>query len=228
MDVEVGVDVAGDGSGRVLVGIELDPEASRRITELADQLRVEDLKAAGWAVDGPQRRSDGSTTIRASKPFTSPEEADEVFTDISGADGPFRGFGVEERTSFLATTYTFGGEVDLTAGLEGFGDEDLRRRLAGSGVGLGTAELEQLAGTSVGDAFDFTVRADLPGSVTASEGAATAGDALVWRAPVGELTPVAATARVLHAERLLWLLGSAAAAVLLVVVLTRRVVRRRR
>lgn len=228
MDVEVGVDVARDGSGQVLVAVELDPEAAGRITDLADQLRVDDLKVAGWDVDGPRRQPDGSTTVRASKSFATPEGADEVLNEISGADGPFRGFELERQPSFLATNYAFVGEVDLTAGLEGFGDEELRRRLEGSGVGLGTAELEQLAGAGIEETFGFEVRTRLPGSITAQGTAASGGDALVWQPQVGERTPLAATSRVLHTERLVWLGASAAAAVGLVALLVRRVVRRRR
>ncbi|MGI8758784.1 MAG: hypothetical protein ACR2K0_05715 [Acidimicrobiales bacterium] len=227
MDVEVGIDVAGDGSGQVLVAVELDSEATGRITDLADQLRVEDLLAAGWALDGPRRQADGSTTIRASKPFATPEAAQEVFTEISGVDGPFRGFALERRTSFLVTDYAFGGEVDLTAGLEGFGDEELRRRLEGSGVGLGAAELEQLAGAGIEEAFGFEVRASLPGRIAAPTAADTADGVVVWYPAVGERTSVAATSRALHAERLGWLGGSAAAAAALVALGARRLTRRR-
>lgn len=222
IDVGVGLDVADDGSGEVEVEVTLDPNAAGRVSDLAGQLRVDDLVGAGWVVEGPSPRPDGSVVVAATKPFARVEEAGAVMEEVSGAEGPFRGFRVRRERSFLSTTYRFEGEVDLIAGIEGFSDEELARRLEGSGFGLGTAEVERLTGAPVGETFHFEVRTRLPGALL--EGPATStGDEARWRPPVGESTTLVATARQLHAASLAWLLAAAlAAAGVAVVLVTQR------
>ncbi|MBW3644567.1 MAG: hypothetical protein KY441_03600, partial [Actinobacteria bacterium] len=78
------------------------------------------------------------------------------------------------------------------AGVEGFGDEDLRQRLQGSGFGLDRQSLERETGTSLEQLFDVRVTADLPGG------------GAKFAAPVGERTVVEATSRQLHGERVAW------------------------
>jgi hypothetical protein len=223
IDVGVGVDVAEDGSGDVDVAVTLDPDAAARVTDLAGQLRVDDLVDAGWVVDGPSPEPDGSVVVTATKPFADLHRAVDVLEEISGVDGPFRSFELRREQSFLTTTYHFSGEVDLTAGVEGFSDEGLRRRLEGSGFGLGTAEVEQLTGAPVGETFHFEVRTRLPGALVDGPPTASDAEAAVWTPKVGERTTLAATSRLVHTARLVWLLAAAAAAVaLLAVVLARR------
>ncbi len=222
IDVGVGVDVAEDGSGEVEVAVTLDPDAAGRVTDLAGQLRVEDLVAAGWTVEGPTPRPGGSVVVTAAKPFVDLDDADEVLEEVSGVDGPFQGFELRREQSFFTTSYHFVGEVDLSDGIEGFSDAGLRQRLEGSGFGLGTAEIEELTGAPVGETFHFEVRTRLPGSLV--EGPATQGEpeAAVWAPEVGERSTLVASSRVLHTARVAWLLGAALAAAGLVAVLVAR------
>lgn len=227
IDVGVGVDVAKDGSGDVEVVVTLDPDAAGRVTDLAGQLRVDDLVAAGWNVEGPMPEPDGSVVVTAAKPFTNLNGAGEVLQEISGVEGPFQGFGLRREQSFFTTTYHFDGEVDFTDGIEGFSDEGLRERLEGSGFGLGTAEVEQLTGAPVGETFHFEVRTRLPGSLLVGPPGAGGSEA-VWTPEVGERTTLVASSRLVHTARLVWLLAAAAAAVALLAVVVTRLARRDR
>ncbi len=192
IQVHVGVDVDGDGSGAVRVAVTFDEEALRRVDDLSEQLVVDDLEAAGWTVEQPTEGPDGTTVVAAEKPFATTAELGQVVEELGGAGGPFRNFTVERQTGVLTSTYTLEGEVDLTAGVEGFGDEDLRQRLQGSGFGLDRQSLERETGTSLEQLFDIRVTADLPGG------------GAKFAAPVGERTVVEATSRQLHGERVAW------------------------
>ncbi|MBW3546561.1 MAG: hypothetical protein KY452_00270 [Actinobacteria bacterium] len=215
IEVDVGVDVDEDGSGAVRVAVAFDEEALRRVEDLSEQLVLDDLEAAGWTVEPPTEQPDGGTVVAAEKPFTTATELAQVMEELAGAGGPFRNFTVARETGVLTTTYTLEGEVDLTAGVEGFGDDDLHQRLQGSGFGLDRASLERETGTPLEQLFDVRMIADLPGG------------GAEFRAPVGERTVVEATSRQLHAERVAWFSVAAVATLALVVIVARRALARR-
>lgn len=223
----MGLEVARDGSGTVQVDVALDAEAAGRV-DLADQLRVDDLERAGWTVAGPQRTDDGATVVSASKPFATPDAAGEVLAEVSGVEGPFRAFEVTRQSSFLTTTYAFEGRADLSAGIDGFSDDELRAALEGSGFGLDGPALESVLGAPVADTFAFEVRAELPGDLEAMAPGLVTPDGAVWRPGVGEEVNLAASSRLLHTERLVWLGIAAITALALVVVLARNRRRHRR
>lgn len=225
LDVNVGFDVADDGSGVVRVAVGLDEEAARRVPELADQLEVQDLVDAGWTITGPTEEGDGRTWIRASKPFATPAEAGDVLAELSGEGGPFRDFRVERERSFLAETWRFRGDVDLTGGIDGFSDDALRERLDGTSFGADTAELERRAGDTLDRVFRFRVAAELPGDVSSNAPLDVTGGA-VWTPSLGEQVSLRATGEVLDTTRIAWLAVAGAAGLALVAVLIRRVRRR--
>lgn len=232
MDAEVALDVEPDGSGEVEVAVILDEEAVRAVGDVAAQLRLDDLAGAGWAVEGPERQTDGSTLIAASKPFTTPEQAVDVLGEVAGSGGPIGDLRLERRQSFLSTKFEFSGQFDLTAGIDAFSDDELRQRLEGSGFGLGSVELEQATGAAVDETFGIEFRAELPGGPSAGEAATGAPEvteaAVVWRPEIGEVTTLAATSRMVHTERLVWLGLALASALSVVAILVRRALRRHR
>lgn len=219
MHVDLGIDVERDGSGQVAVTVTMDQAAANRLPDLVAQLRLDDLTAAGWDVEGPTSTPGGSTVIAVTKPFATPQEATQVLSDVSGASGPFQALEVARRSSFLTTDYTFTGAVDLSAGVEGFVDEELRRSLEGSDLSLARADLEELTGAPLEDTFRFEVRATLPGSLTVEGSGTGDGDTAVWRPVVGERLPLAATSETFHRQRLAWLGASGAALIAMIVVL---------
>lgn len=227
VDVQVGVDVEQDGSGQVSVAVALDEAAAARVPDLADQLEVEDLVEAGWVVTGPSPEADGRTWVRATKPFSSAEEAGRVLDEITGADGPFRDLEVRRTSSLLVDEWDLAGTVDLTGGLAGFSDDALRERLDGTDVGMTEAEIVAVAGRPLDEAVTFQVAVSLPGEITSSA-PAEVGGAAVWQPALGERVALVATGSRLHTDAVAWFVVAAVAAVALVAVVLLRGSRRRR
>jgi hypothetical protein len=129
--LQVDTRVNPDGSGVVTVAVGLDADAVSKVGDLRSQLRVDDLKTAGWTVVGPTREADGYTWVRASKPFADPAQATAVMNEVNGPDGAFRGWHLSHTSSAWATTWTASGTVDLSKGMQTFSDPQLDRALGG-------------------------------------------------------------------------------------------------
>lgn len=221
VETTVGIDAEADGTGRVRVEVALDRDAARRVPDLAKQLRVDDLRAAGWQVDEPQKTDDDGVTVEAVKRFRTPGEAAQAVEELSGPTGPFRDFELRRDRSFLKTKTAFEGTVDLSGGVENFGDDALRERLGGSALGFDPAELEQRLGTALSRVFVFRVVARLPGNVESNAPTSTDNGA-VWRPVLGERVVLQATAERWNYRNIGAAAVSLAAAAALVVVLVRR------
>jgi hypothetical protein len=210
----VTVDVADDGSGTVEVAVGLDADALARLPDLDDDglstvtdlvalVRRADLVEAGWEVADPAAGDGDMTRIRATKPFGTPEEADRILTELAGPDGALRDLHISRAPGFGRTSYGFSGTVDLSGGLEAFGDERLAAALDGQVLGQDTAEIEQELGEPLADVFTFEVSAHLPGGAGSTwsprlgEGPlAMEADGTVYDGPVLALTAVAVAASV--------------------------------
>lgn len=216
VDGRVRVDVAEDGSGTVTVEVVLDQEAAARIPDLAEQLRVRDLRRSGWEVTGPTEAEGGGVTVTASKPFGDPDQLAEVLDQIGGVSGEL----TRERT-FGRTTYDFTGTLDLSRGVRTFSDRQLTRLLDGAPLGQDQAELEAELGAPLSELSSFTFEIALP------EGDETV--VTTYEAALGD-EPVAMAAGTEERNTLAWGLaaGAVAALVLLVVVLLWRRLRRNR
>jgi hypothetical protein len=162
VDLHVDVQVNKDGSGSVIVAAGLDDDALARVGNLQQQLRVDDLEAAGWAVTAPSRDGD-RTWVRASKSFSTPEEGTAVLSELSGPQGPFRDFVVKVDDGAFGTDYSVHGVVDLTGGPAAFGDQELSALLGGDPYGGTLAAIERDEGRPVSDMVDFQVNVSLPG-----------------------------------------------------------------
>jgi hypothetical protein len=187
--IAVGVDTRANGSGVVRAGVGLDADALRQIPDLGQQLRVDDLKRAGWTVLGPRKESDGRTWIRASKGFTDASGARRVVAELNGPTGPFKDFRLSRRHQFLRTKTSFAGTVDL-AGAGALADQRLVQQLGASGVD--TKTLEQQADALVNQTFRIEVVAHLPGSIS-SNAPTTVSGGVVWHPKVGEHVRLTAT-----------------------------------
>ena len=222
----VTIDVREDGSGQVEVSVALDEEAAGRVPQLAEQLEVDDLVASGWTVTGPSLEGDGRTWIRASKPFSAPEQAGALLEEVTGAGGPFRDLAVRRRPSLVQDRWELGATVDLRDGLAGFSDDALRERLDGTNVGLSDEEVAAQAGRPLAEAVTFEVVVVLPGEVAGN--GASAGSRVTWQPVLGERVDVAATGTSLQTTTLAWFAAAAAAVAALVVLLGTRGIRARR
>ena len=199
VDTTVDVELGAGGTGRIRATVVLDREAATRVPDLGRQLRTDDLRAAGWLVEGPEKTDGGGVRIEAVKRFRTPAEATRVIEELAGPDGPFRHFQLERDRSFLRTKTAFSGRVELGPGLEVFSDDDLRERLGGSAFGVDPA------------AFTFTVVARLPGA-----------EPRMWHPILGERLELTATAEQWNVRTIVSAAVSALAAVALLVVLLRR------
>jgi hypothetical protein len=171
----VTVDVEDDGSGSVEVATGLDDDALSKLpdldgdgvsttADLAALVRTDDLIAAGWEISPPETRDDGTTWIRITHPFGTPDEADQVMAQITGDSGPLQRLHLTRDHPFGRVRYQFRGTADLSGGLEAFGDEGLAALLDGEPLGEDAAAIEARIGQPLADAFKFTVTARLPGS----------------------------------------------------------------
>lgn len=224
IETTVGVEADADGGGRLRVVVALDEAAAERVPDLAEQLRVDDLRAAGWEVAPPRETDDGGVEVEAVRRFRSPGELTQAVEELSGEAGPFRDFELRRERTFLKTKTALRGTVDLQAGLAGFGDDALRERLGGEGpnaaLGFDPADLERRLGAALDRVFVFRVAARLPGDVD-SNAPTEAGNGAVWRPTLGETVTLAATAEQWNTRTLGALAVSVAAACGFVVVVVR-------
>ena len=173
----VTVDVAEDGSGTIEVAAGLDAEAMARVpdldgdgtsgpTDLAALVRDDDLVAAGWTVADPETDDDGTTWLRVSRPFGTPEEADRILAGLTGREGGLRDLHVARTESFARTELAFTGSADLSQGLEAFGDAELATALDGEPLGEDAAAIEARLGQPLADMFTVELTATLAGEGT--------------------------------------------------------------
>jgi hypothetical protein len=124
---------------------------------------VDDLRAGGWDVQAPSREN-GTTSIRAVKPFATPAEGSAILDELTGPDGPFRDFELRIDEGVLRTEHAVTGTVDLTGGPHAFGDDELRAALGGDPFGDTVARIEQEENRPVADMVSFRVTVDVPGA----------------------------------------------------------------
>ncbi|HEY9557323.1 MAG TPA: hypothetical protein VIR58_11350 [Acidimicrobiales bacterium] len=164
----------------------LDSDAIARIGgDLSAVVELDDLRAAGWSVDGPTDDSDGFTRLRVSREFGNPEEAAAIFDEIAGEEGPFQDFAVTHEDSFASTEWGFTGRVDFSGGLEALGDEGLAAELDGEPLGLSVEEIEERLGDSLSRVVQVRVGVRLPGDVS-SNATTQADNGAVWQVGFGE------------------------------------------
>lgn len=161
---DVDLQVRPDGSGTVTVVVALDREAAAQIPDLATQLRVADLRRAGWRLNGPAPTAGGGLRVSATKGFGRPGDAGAVLQELAGKDGPFREFAVSRSHSFARTTWSVRGTVDLHDGLGAFRDQRLTALLGGMPFGRPEQDLVRLAHGSLSAAAPFRVTVHLPGA----------------------------------------------------------------
>lgn len=165
---EVRIEVHEDGSGRVTVEVALDPEATKRLGDPDEQLRTDDLEAAGWERSATMTRGE-ETLVSVSKRFGSPDGLQAVLDEVS--ESMFDEFGVELEDGFARTTWTVRGEVRSPGDLQQFGDERLAAALDGLPIGRTPEELATEFGGTPSVPLRVVVRlpADIDDSAGGSE-----------------------------------------------------------
>jgi hypothetical protein len=186
LDVALDVAMQPDGSGAVTVTATADAELVAKAPSAFADLRLDDIRQAGWTVTGPTKAADGAMTVALAKPFGSPAEANAILAELNGPNGPLHGLTVAIDRSFAVVRSSFSGSAQVTGGLAAFSDDALVQALGGATplANLVTRPLDQVMG--------LTVTARLPGQVTSANGTVAADHASVtWRASLadGAATP---------------------------------------
>ena len=166
VDTTVDITVDDDGSGRVTVTVVLDAEAAAKVPDLDQSLLLDDVRKAGWRVVGPDRTAAGGWRVSATKPFADPSQLPAVMAELGGEGGPFREFTLTRDDAFAKTSYRLEGTVDLSGGIDAFGDDALRQALGGTTTGRTPEQLAADAGRPLPEALRFEVRTHLPGGGT--------------------------------------------------------------
>ncbi len=193
MDASVEVRARPDGTGEVKATALLDRSATRAVGDLTTQVALDDLRAAGWEVRGPEENTDGSSEIEVSHGFANVADARPLLDQLTGTEGAFKGFVLEQKRTFLRTETALRGTVDLSRGMAVFSDPKLTEMLGGQPLGLTAEQLEQRLGVPVDRAFALQVAVRLPGRVQSNAPTATGGTA-VWAPRLGEQVAIDATA----------------------------------
>ena len=158
-----------DGSGTLTQAVGFDDAALARVGDLSQQLRVDDLRQAGWTVDDPVREGD-TTWVRAHHGFDDADEANLLLAQLSGPDGPYRDMVVTRTSNLLSTTTEVAGTVDLSAGVAMFGDPQLVEVLGPDATAGLVPRIEAEEGRPAEEMVEVTFTAELPGATEAVGG----------------------------------------------------------
>ncbi len=172
------------GDGTVSVSLALDKGAAARFTDLARQLRLDDLRRAGWAVTGPIAGPDGAETLTVSRPFRDAAGARALLAQVSGPAGPLSGLRIEHHRSPFTTRSGIQGNIDLRAGADVFAAPRLAQQLGVPSVQQALASLHQAGAADPGLRLELAT--DLPGRTK------------VWSAALGQTLAVSASTRELN------------------------------
>jgi hypothetical protein len=151
-----------NGHGTVMQAVGFDDAALRRVGNLDEQLRVDDLTPAGWTVDPAVK--DGETTwVRAHHEFSNPAEATALVGQLSGPDGPYRDVLVERSEGVLSSSFSVAGVIDPTAGFRMFGDPELLSVMGGDGSGGLLDRIAKEEGRPANEMVSIAFTSELPG-----------------------------------------------------------------
>ena len=232
LDVGVDIRMEADGSGTVAVAATADRELLAAAPSALTDLRLDDIRQAGWTVAAPTAAADGSSTVTMSKPFRTPQEANAILGELNGPDGPLRDLTVQLDRSFALVASSLTGSVQLTGGVGAFSDAALAQA-------LGAAPLANVVTQPIDQVLGLTVTARFPGQVTTANGDVDPDRvAVTWHPPLSEGTATALDAHfelvdqgardARRTSRIAWGALAIYLAVLVIVVTTVGLVRRRR
>ena len=167
-----------DGSGTVRAQVTLDADAVQAAeaggTNLAQRVRLTDLRQAGWTVTPWVPTRAGGATLTVTKPFSSPDQVTSIIRELSGTTGPLRAVRATRDAAWIGLGHRVAvhGVVDLAAAQPGLTtDPALVTSLTGQHVDVNAINTQLLA--QLRTAFSVRLVVDLPGAhraVTAPPG----------------------------------------------------------
>ena len=161
LDASVEVRVDEVGTGWVTLALVADAEAVARAPDLVSGMRLDDVRKAGWTVDGPTPRGDGGVEVRASKRFESASQLPQLLDEIAGPGVIFFDVQLDRSRSFDRTNYDFAVSIDPTPPLEAFSDDAVAALLDGNHFGRPIEDLLAASGP-VGDVLGLAFTLTLP------------------------------------------------------------------
>lgn len=182
VDTNIDVAMVENGSGVITITAVADAELVARAPGLADDLRLDDVVAAGWVVEGPAATADGGLSLVLKHAFDTPEEATALLASVNGPDGPLLDVTLARKVFEREVELSMTGFAGATAGLASFADPDL---LASVGATPWAAELAE-SGVPPADALALTVSADLEGEMTSTAGTPGDDGRIRWTVPFDE------------------------------------------
>ena len=168
VDVAVDVDMAQNGSGRVMVTVDADADVVTQAPGLADDVRLGDVRAAGWSTDGAVATPSGGLQLVLTRSFDTPEQGTAILATLNGPSGPLQAIALTRSATDTSITTGLSGSLRVDGGLDAFADPDL---LAVVGATPWAENITE-AGLTTDRAVSITFRATLPGEVvtTTAEG----------------------------------------------------------
>ena len=195
VDVTVHVQVAQDGSGTVILTAIADAAVVAQAPGLAEDLRFDDVAAAGWTVAGPTATGDGGLQVTLTHAFATVAEATALLQSINGVGGPMQAITITRTDSDSQITTFLTGSLRVDGQLQAFADADILTAIGGSPYAQSILD----AGVSPSEAVTFTLSADLPGSPVQS------GSPAEWVSPIdGTTLDVAAADAVAQGDTGIW------------------------
>lgn len=179
--VDVGIDVAvnPDGSGVLSLSVTADKEVLAQAPGLAEDLRLDDVKSAGWTVGAPAPFGDGGLRVNLSHAFATVDEATTLLSSLNGPSGPLHNIVVTREATSAKVSTSVAGTLRVDGSLQAFADPDLLAKVGATPW----ADRIAAAKLSPQDAVGITFTARLPGKVEpgtiAAKGTVTAG-ATTW------------------------------------------------
>lgn len=195
VDVTVHVQVAQDGSGMVTLTAIADAAVVAQAPGLTEDLRFDDVVAAGWTVEGPTTTDDGGLKVVLTHTFATVAEATALLQSINGISGPLQGITITRTDTASQITTFLTGSLRVDGQLQAFADSDILTAIGGSPYAQAILD----AGVLPSDAVTFTLSADLPGSPV------QAGSPTEWVSPIdGTTLDVAASDAIAQGSTGIW------------------------
>lgn len=179
VDVRLEIDAADDGSGTIAVTVDIDNQAVTLMPGLAEDLRVDDLLASGWTIDGPTPVNNGGVRVVLGYEFESPDEATRALQQINGPNGPLLNPVLKRTVVDRDVSTTLDATLQFVGGAEAFSDPELSSLLGSAPWSSTAAKL----GLDPMQSVSFTLVARLPGEIRKSTGTEAEGG-VVWSAPL--------------------------------------------
>lgn len=202
VDVHIDVLMKADGTGTITVTAAADTDVVKQTTDLAKNMRLDDLRGAGWSVQGPAPTPSGGLQIIFVHPFQTPTQATAILADLNGPSGPLKSITLGRTKKGDTTTFTLGGTLEVDGGLDAFSDAQLFAALGATPYAAQAAAVNETPAQAV----TITFQAKLPGTVktsTAKAGSASSPKGLAWVVPYGTVLDVSTTATQ-HTPKNVW------------------------